>query len=73
MPEATTSKVCQTCKHCTPKDAKEGMGLFCNSPNVILDGYKDDEKIAQDRSSATSIFWAVLKHCGEKREFWEGR
>lgn len=67
MPEATTSKVCQTCKHCTPKDAKESLGLFCESPQILGEGPKISGH------SPTSIFWAVLKHCGEKREFWEGR
>jgi len=68
-------RVCQTCKFCTPKQAEGPIGLFCENPNVIVPGFKEDyERIGQvpaSSSSPTSIFWAVLKHCGEERKYWE--
>jgi len=51
-------RVCQTCHHCSPKAPK--LGLFCGAPAL---GY---EKKPQP------IFWAILKGCGEERNYWEG-
>jgi hypothetical protein len=62
MQPAQPSRVCQTCKHCQPPDKTEGLGLFCESPDVLR---------ANDGKSPTSIFWAVLKFCGDGRTFWE--
>lgn len=47
------------------------MGLFCISPKVIVEGFAETGVVGQEFSTPTSIFWAVLKHCGENRDFWE--
>ena len=52
-------RVCQTCHHCPPKAPK--LGLFCGAPAL---GY---EKKPQP------IFWAILKGCGEERNYWEAK
>lgn len=62
MLQVTESRVCQTCKHAQPQGGPGPLALFCANPEVA-------EKNSQE--SVTSIFWAVLKFCGEGRTFWE--
>lgn len=69
-------RVCQTCKFCTPKQAEGPIGLFCNAPDVLTPGFTEEVKRTgqvppPEAKSPTSIFWAVLKHCGEERKYWE--
>ena len=73
----TPLRVCQTCRYCTPKQSEGPIGLFCNALDVLTPGFTEEAKrIGQvpppEANSPTSIFWAVLKHCGDERKYWEG-
>lgn len=69
MATTTPLRVCQTCRYCTPKQSEGPIGLFCENPAVR--GYYHDGNVTP-QNSPTSIFWAVLKHCGDERKYWEG-